>query len=126
MFAIVIQFFIASFSSIILVGIMAFYDPSSIGRNTQIPVQVGIVGDTSSPLSGYLKESRLAVTSFRSANSAQAAFLSGNIDAIMAIQNYAVSQSQTLVELDVNPLLLCAEGKGVFAADALIVLEEKN
>ncbi len=47
------------------------------------------------------------------------------IDAIMAIQAYAISQSETLVELDVNPLLLCAKGKGAFAADALIVLEEK-
>ncbi len=46
------------------------------------------------------------------------------IDAIMAIQNYAISQSEKLVELDVNPLLLCAEG--AFAADALIVLEEKT
>lgn len=46
------------------------------------------------------------------------------VDAIMAIQDYAMSQSNELVELDVNPLLLCAEGKGVFAADALIVLEE--
>ncbi len=43
------------------------------------------------------------------------------IDAIMAIQAYAISQSETLVELDVNPLLLCAKGKGAFAADALIV-----
>ena len=47
------------------------------------------------------------------------------VDAIMAIQQYAISKSKELVELDVNPLLLCAEGKGVFAADALIVLEEK-
>jgi hypothetical protein len=31
-----------------------------------------------------------------------------------------------LIELDVNPLLLCAEGEGVFAADALIVLEENT
>ncbi len=48
------------------------------------------------------------------------------IDTIMAIQNYAISQSEKLVELDVNPLLLCAEGEGVYAADALIVLEEKK
>ena len=48
------------------------------------------------------------------------------IDAIMAIQEYALAQAQHLIELDVNPLLLCAQGKGVFAADALIVLEEKT
>jgi len=46
------------------------------------------------------------------------------IDTIMAIQDYAISQSEKLVELDVNPLLLCADG--AYAADALIVLEEKT
>ncbi len=51
--------------------------------------------------------------------------LKATVDAIIAIQAYAISQSNSLVELDVNPLLLCAEGEGVFAADALIVLEEK-
>ena len=48
------------------------------------------------------------------------------VNAIMAIQAYAVSQSESLVELDVNPLIVCAEGEDVFAADALIVLEEKT
>ncbi len=43
------------------------------------------------------------------------------VDAIMAIQQYAIDTSNRLLELDVNPLLLCADGKGVFAADALIV-----
>ncbi len=51
--------------------------------------------------------------------------LRATVDAIIAIQAYAISQSNSLVELDVNPLLLCAKGEGVFAADALIVLEEK-
>jgi acyl-CoA synthetase (NDP forming) len=48
------------------------------------------------------------------------------VDAIIAIQDYAIAQSETLIELDVNPLLICAAGEGVYAADALIVLEEKE
>ncbi len=51
--------------------------------------------------------------------------LAAAVDAIMTIQQYALSVADRLVELDVNPLLLCAEGKGAYAADALIVLEEK-
>ena len=47
------------------------------------------------------------------------------VDAILAIQQFAVGESEKLLELDVNPLLLCAEGEGVFAADALIVLQEE-
>jgi acyl-CoA synthetase (NDP forming) len=46
------------------------------------------------------------------------------LDAIMAVQGYAVAQADSLFELDVNPLLVGAVGQGVFAADALIVLEE--
>ena len=46
------------------------------------------------------------------------------MDAILAIQQFAIAESGRLLELDVNPLLLCAEGEGVFAADALIVLQE--
>ncbi|MFV2031487.1 MAG: acetate--CoA ligase family protein [Gammaproteobacteria bacterium] len=47
------------------------------------------------------------------------------VDAILAIQQYALEYSDRLLELDVNPLLLCAQGKGVFAADVLLVLQEK-
>lgn len=46
------------------------------------------------------------------------------INAILAIQQFAIAESERLLELDVNPLLLCEKGKGVFAADALIVLQE--
>ena len=48
------------------------------------------------------------------------------VDAILAIQTYAMDHADELIELDVNPLLLNAIGEGVFAADALIILEEKN
>ena len=42
------------------------------------------------------------------------------------IQQYAIANSGSLLELDVNPLLIGAQGEGVFAADALIVLQEQN
>jgi len=51
--------------------------------------------------------------------------INGIVDAILAIQQFAITKSGRLLELDVNPLLICAEGKGVFAADALIVLQEE-
>jgi acyl-CoA synthetase (NDP forming) len=53
-----------------------------------------------------------------------AADIEATINAVLAIQEYAISQAGSLIELDVNPLLIGAEGEGVFAADALIVLEE--
>jgi len=41
-------------------------------------------------------------------------------DAILAIANMVEKDPGAIVELDVNPLLVLAEGKGVVAADALI------
>ena len=42
------------------------------------------------------------------------------IDAVMAIAAYAESHADSLIELDVNPLMVLPEGQGVVAADALI------
>jgi acetyl-CoA synthetase len=42
------------------------------------------------------------------------------IDAIEVIARYALEEREHLVELDVNPLLVLEEGKGVVIADALI------
>ncbi len=53
-----------------------------------------------------------------------AADIEACVDAILAVQDYALSNSDSLRELDVNPLLIGTDG--VFAADALIVLEEQE
>lgn len=42
------------------------------------------------------------------------------IDAIMGIQAFAVAHAGRLHELDVNPLMICGEGGGAFAADVLL------
>ena len=55
-----------------------------------------------------------------------AADIDATVTAILAIQEYAIKHAGSLVELDVNPLLIGAQGEGVFAADALIVLEERK
>ena len=85
MFAILIQFFIASFSSVLLIGIMSFYDPKSIGQNTQIPIEVGLVGDTDSPLSTFLMQKNLRVMSFSNVADAEEAFKSGYVDTVIFI-----------------------------------------
>ena len=77
-------------------------------------------------------EIEAAVRSLRSApllngyRGKPAADIEATVAAILAIQEYAISQSDSLIELDVNPLLIGAQGEGVFAADALIVLEEQE
>jgi hypothetical protein len=44
------------------------------------------------------------------------------IDAVMAVQNYALAHAGDLLEIDVNPLIVRPEGQGAVAVDALIRL----
>ncbi|RJG43937.1 acetate--CoA ligase family protein [Mesorhizobium sp. DCY119] len=43
------------------------------------------------------------------------------IDAILAISDFVLEQADTIEELDINPLIVCGEGKGAWIADALLV-----
>ena len=45
------------------------------------------------------------------------------LDAVMAVADYAQANADQLVELDVNPVLVLPEGRGVLAVDALIRLK---
>ena len=47
--------------------------------------------------------------------------LEAAIDAIMGIAAFAVNNSGRIVELDINPLLVCRQGDGAWIADALLV-----
>ena len=48
--------------------------------------------------------------------------LSSLVDAVMALASAIERDPSTIVELDINPLILLPEGRGVYAADALIKL----
>jgi len=52
--------------------------------------------------------------------------LAAAADAVLAIASFAEDNLSTIAELDVNPLLLLAEGRGVVAADALISMYTNN
>jgi ABC-2 type transport system permease protein len=106
MFAIIVQFFIASFSSIILVGIMAFYDPSSISENTHIHIRAGVVmtgeGDWS-PLLQYMSDSNIRIVPYFLKSDAEEAFSRGRIDTIMLLpenSNGVVDIELIMPELD--------------------------
>lgn len=48
------------------------------------------------------------------------------IDAIAGIADFVQKNEGEIEELDINPLIVCAEGKGAWIADALLVLGEKK
>ena len=47
-------------------------------------------------------------------------------DLMVKVSDYAVAHKDDLKELDLNPVLVFEQGKGVCAADALIVRYEKK
>jgi len=85
MIAVVIQLFIASFSSVILIGMLSFYDPDSIGLNARISVRVGIIGDANSSLIGFLGDRNVRVMVFSSPVDAENAFKAGTVDAVLFV-----------------------------------------
>ncbi|WP_316398936.1 acetate--CoA ligase family protein [Bradyrhizobium sp. 33ap4] len=50
----------------------------------------------------------------------------GAIDAIAGIAEFVQRNAGEIEELDINPLIVCAEGKGAWIADALLVLGGKK
>ena len=83
--ALVIQLFIASFSSVILIGLLSFYDPESIGLNARANIKVGVIGNLGSALVEFLKDSNVKVETFSSSRDAEDAFKAGVIDAVTFI-----------------------------------------
>jgi acyl-CoA synthetase (NDP forming) len=50
--------------------------------------------------------------------------LDAALDAVMAVAAFAAAHADTILELDVNPLIVRPQGKGAVAADALVRLAE--
>ena len=103
MFAILIQLFIASFSSILLVGLMAFYDPDSIGHNPNIDLRAGVIGDNQNRFTALLRQRNLHVKVFTDTDEAERAFKAGAIDTIVfipEIKNNILEMKLVLPEMD--------------------------
>ncbi len=83
--AIVIQLFIASFSSALLVGLLSIYDPDTLTTEGRVDMPVGVMGDLSSPLVNYLHESEMKVTTFTDARQAEEAFQTDQVVVILYV-----------------------------------------
>jgi ABC-type transport system involved in multi-copper enzyme maturation permease subunit len=94
-----------------MVGVMAFYDPSSIGDTTNVRIRAGIVagGSTVEPLVSYLHDSRIRTFVFPSVSDAEIAFSSGRIDTIMYLpenRNGIVDMKLIMPELDTKKTVI--------------------
>ncbi|HEX8991401.1 MAG TPA: ABC transporter permease [Anaerolineales bacterium] len=83
--ALLIQLFIASFSSALLLGVLSVYDPETIVQYEGGLIHIGIVGDPNSPLPSLIEASGLGVTSYGTLAEAEAAFYRGHLNAILTV-----------------------------------------
>jgi ABC-2 type transport system permease protein len=115
MIAIGIQLVIASLSSVVLIGLLSFYDPEAISTTVRATVRVGILGDPNSPLFNALRERRIRPSYFADTATAERAFQVGIVDALL----YAPLGTGGVV--DMKLILPRAETR---AAVILIMLQE--
>jgi len=86
--AILIQLFIALFSSFLVVGLVSFYDPEVLGDYNLNDATIGIVGDSEGMLTALIEsDGKLRVSRFEKLTEAEGAFFNGKIDGILVIPN---------------------------------------
>ena len=81
--AILIQLFIASFSSGLLLSMLSLYDADTILRFSASGIRIGMVDAADSPLDTYLADRGLTVIPFATLLQAKSAFYEGKISAII-------------------------------------------
>lgn len=81
--AILLQLFIASFSSALLLGMLSLYDADMILRESGSWIKIGVVDAADDPLDTLLAEHGLTVLPFGTLAQAEAAFYEGKISAIV-------------------------------------------
>lgn len=81
--SILLQLFIASFSSGLLLGMLSLYDPDTIIRFSGAGIRIGVVGNSDDPLPSLMSERGLNVTAFASLQEAQSAYYRGDVIAFV-------------------------------------------
>ena len=107
--AIIVQFLIASLSSVILEGVMTFYDPNSVIWNANVTIRVGFVGNTDAPLLEYLRDRKILARPFSELATAEAAFHAGQIDAVLSVpegQSGPVNMELFLPKMEIKRTLI--------------------
>ncbi len=84
--AILIQLFIASFSSALLLGMLSLYDSDTIMKFGGAQIKIGMVGASpENPLESFISERGLQVIQYASLAEAETDFFQNNVNAIVVI-----------------------------------------
>ncbi|MBI5954584.1 MAG: ABC transporter permease [Chloroflexi bacterium] len=81
--SLLIQLFIASFSSALLLGMLSLYDSDTIMRVSGEGFKIGMVGE--SPLSSFVRQRGLTVVPFDTLSEAEAVFFQNGVSAIFVV-----------------------------------------
>lgn len=82
--SILIQLFIASFSSALLLGMLSLYDSDTIMKFGGAGIKIGMVG-TETQLNSFVSQRGLAVVPFATLGDAEAVFFQGGVSAILVV-----------------------------------------
>ncbi len=83
--AVLIQLFIASFSSGLLLGMLSLYDADTILQSSGAGIKIGLVGPSGNPLEAFMLEHGLQVIPYGSLEEAKTAFYQNKLNAIILI-----------------------------------------
>ena len=97
--AIMIQLFIASFSSALLLGMLSLYDSDTIMQYAGSRIKIAVVGPSDNPLESFLIERGLKVTAYATLQEADAAFLDRKANAIVVIPQEETDTAQVKLYL---------------------------
>ncbi len=95
--AMIIQLLIASFSSLLVIGLASFFDPSALHRYDMERGKIGMVGG--GEVKQFLRENHIRPLNYSSLDSALSDFNNNTIDAVLVVPP-AVSSGSEIIQLD--------------------------
>ena len=101
--AILIQLFIASFSSALLISMLSLYDPDAVLQSGSYRFNVALQGASADPLPALLAERGITCVPFTTLEDAQAAFYGGKVQAILVLPPGQGAVTELKLYLPRNP-----------------------
>jgi len=92
--AIIVQLFIASFSSLLVIGLASFFDPSALDKYNSPRSNVGIVG--SGELKQFIERGHIRPHNYTNLSSAVTGFYNNEVDAIIVIPKEAANGTEII------------------------------
>lgn len=108
--AIIVQLFIASFSSLLVIGLASFFDPSALDKYNSPRSHIGIVG--TGELNQFIEKGHIRPLNYDNLSSAVTDFYNNKIDAIIVIPKETANGSKIIQVMTYLPK---SDLKGTFA-----------